>query len=235
MIGGMAIPGVRPAAALLLLAAAVAGCAPGPPAEAGEPDPAASGPGGVRADGLGDEPPDEPYGGGPAEGPRIGPRPCFDGLRVEPRITDAAMGLRAFTVALVNCGTEPYRLEGYPAVAVLDEAGAALAMVVNEGLTVTVLEDEPAVAPVTVAPGEEARTAVFWRSIHTGFDAPLTGRYLTVTPAPGLTPQTVPAHLDLGDTPVADVLPWHLPADPEPVGGRPDPSGTGPSGAPDAP
>jgi hypothetical protein len=199
----MVIRGTSPVVGLVLLLTAVAGCGgdPAPGAGPGEPAPAE-------------------YGADPAERPSLGPEPCFaPGLRVEPRVTEAAMGLRAFTVALVNCGTEPVRLEGYPAAAILDDAGAPLAVEFNEGLTVTHLDSEPAVAPVTIEPGEEASTALFWRNLQTSYEAPLNGSSLTITPGPGHRPQTVPVHIDLGDTGVVDLYPWHL-SEPPPPGGE---------------
>ena len=45
------------------------------------------------------------------------------GLRFEAGRVDGAMGLRAMTLSMTNCGEQPYELNGYPSVSVLDEAG----------------------------------------------------------------------------------------------------------------
>src|SRR5687768_12280452 len=46
---------------------------------------------------------------------------CATGLRFVTGYTDAAMGLRLMSIEMVNCGTQPVELNGYPQVKLLDE------------------------------------------------------------------------------------------------------------------
>lgn len=57
-------------------------------------------------------------------GPGPGPEPseaCSTGIRVTAGPVDAAMGLRAMDVTLLNCGTDTYRVKGYPGLRLLDD------------------------------------------------------------------------------------------------------------------
>ncbi|MGA4838759.1 DUF4232 domain-containing protein [Streptomyces sp. G45] len=78
---------------------------------------------------------DAPRYGTEPSGPPQPSRDCSrkTGPLVEPSPVDAAMGLRAMGVWLTNCGQRPYRLDGYPAVRVLDADGAAVAVRVLKG------------------------------------------------------------------------------------------------------
>jgi hypothetical protein len=103
------------------------------------------------------------------------------GLRVDPGPVDAAMGLRAMTLTLTNCGTRSYEVNGYPVVRVLDETGAPLTGVRTvEGTDkVPMAPDDPGPEPLTLAPGEVARAGLFWRMNAED------GTYLRVAPGKG--------------------------------------------------
>jgi hypothetical protein len=87
------------------------------------------------------------------------------GVRFGTGRVDGAMGLRAMTLTLVNCGERPYRLDGYPFVRVLDETGAPLTGVSTaEGTDkVFMAPESQGPKPLTVAPGETAHAALYWR------------------------------------------------------------------------
>ncbi|MEU0659785.1 DUF4232 domain-containing protein [Streptomyces lavendulocolor] len=132
------------------------------------------------------------------------------GVRVEAGTTEAAMGLRALGLVLHNCGAEPFRVSGYPEVAVLGERGEALEVTVREGSNV-----DSTARPSTflLAPGQRARASAVWRNTVTRTDVVATnGTHLRVTPGAGAAAQTVaPADggpLDLGNTGTLEVTPW---------------------------
>ncbi|MGW7264633.1 DUF4232 domain-containing protein [Streptomyces sp. NPDC054842] len=87
------------------------------------------------------------------------------GVRFRTGPVNAAMGLRATTLTLTNCGTRPYALDGYPVVRVLDEEGAPMAGVRTVAGTdeVPMAPREPGPRPLTLAPGESAEAGLYWR------------------------------------------------------------------------
>ncbi|MFJ8510859.1 DUF4232 domain-containing protein [Streptomyces avermitilis] len=103
------------------------------------------------------------------------------GLRVDTGPVDAAMGLRAMTLTLTNCGKRSYEVNGYPSVRVLDEAGTPLPGVRTvEGTDkVFMAPHDPGPDPLTLAPGETARAGLYWRM---GAED---GTYLRVAPKTG--------------------------------------------------
>lgn len=109
------------------------------------------------------------------------------GVRLATGPVDAAMGLRATTLTLTNCGDRPYELNGYPSVRVLDEAGAPLAGVRTvEGTDeVFMAPDDPGPEPLTLGPGESAAADLYWRM------AAEDGAYLRVVPRKGRDTVTV--------------------------------------------
>ncbi len=128
------------------------------------------------------------------------------GVLVRASGINAAMGLRAMGLELVNCGVRTYRVRGYPLVRVLDAGYAPLDLdVINGRSAVTALASvDAAPRTVTLRPGESAWATLVWRT--TARD----GVHLTVTPAPGQPPQTVTPEggIDLGDTGRLGVGPW---------------------------
>jgi hypothetical protein len=131
------------------------------------------------------------------------------GLLLRVGEVSGAMGLRALGIELVNCGTRPYAVQGYPDVRILDVDGRPLDLqVFHGGSAIAAVEsvDAPPL-PVTVKPGASAWATVLWRTTaRDGVDlqvAPLPGRpWLTVRPGGGI---------DLGDTGRLGVGPWTAP------------------------
>ncbi|WP_344859235.1 DUF4232 domain-containing protein [Planomonospora alba] len=128
--------------------------------------------------------------------------------------TDAAMGLRALSVELVNCGTRPYRLNGYPVLQVLDGERRPLDVEVAEGSSSIALIDgfDAPPRPLTLAPGETAVAGLVWRNTLLGSTAPpARGAYLRIAPAEGRAAHTVRRTVDLGTTGRLGVTAWHRP------------------------
>ncbi len=144
--------------------------------------------------------------------------PCDTGLRFTTNGTSAAMGLRLMSVEVVNCGTQPVQLNGYPQVKLLDEQWQPLDVQIIEGSggisRIDGFDDPP--QPITVQPGERAKSAFLWRNTHTSIDPPQVGSHVDIAAAPGGTVQTlIPVapethiNIDLGSTGRMGVRAWY--------------------------
>ncbi|MFS8201367.1 DUF4232 domain-containing protein [Streptomyces sp. CWNU-52B] len=136
------------------------------------------------------------------------------GLRFEADQGDAAMGLRAMGLDVTNCGDRPYRLNGYPAVTVLDSSRDPFPGVRTvEGTDkVFMAPHDPGPRALTLAPGESAHASLYWRMNNTS------GVYLRVAPKKGDATVTVqpPYPLDIGPENVLGTTAWQ-PARPRSV------------------
>ncbi|MDX8047955.1 DUF4232 domain-containing protein [Lentzea sp. BCCO 10_0798] len=143
---------------------------------------------------------------------------CETGLRFTANGTGAAMGLRMMSVEVTNCGSEPLELNGYPQVKVLDAQHEQLDVAILEGsggiAAIEGFDDAP--QPITVAPGESAKSAFLWRNTHASVDPPLVGKHVDIAAAAGDTWQPlVPTSqqgsilIDLGSTGRIGVQAWH--------------------------
>ncbi|GAA2076588.1 DUF4232 domain-containing protein [Actinomadura alba] len=138
------------------------------------------------------------------------------GVAITPAPVDAAMGLRAMRIDLLNCGTAPYTLQGYPAVRVLDADRRPLDVTVLDG-TAKISRIERFDGPpkrVTAAPGGHLAAVVVWRNSVTDVEvSAATGRYLEIAPADGRPAQTVTPEggIDLGTTGRLAVSAWTTP------------------------
>jgi hypothetical protein len=125
---------------------------------------------------------------------------------------DAAMGLRAAGIELVNCGAVPVTMNGYPDVRVLDDDRAPLPVAVvhgSAGIALIPNFDTPP-APVTAAPGARLVAGLLWRNrVDMGGDV-VKGTYLEIVPAPGQPAQTIrpDGPIDLGTTGRLGVTAW---------------------------
>lgn len=97
------------------------------------------------------------------------PGPCpASGARVDMGPVETAMFARAVVLTLVNCGTEPYRVDGYPSVRVFDENGDRLPVPVNPGRSMF----GPDLGPesVVLKPGGTMKSVLAWVSTKEGGD-----------------------------------------------------------------
>ncbi|MER7417855.1 DUF4232 domain-containing protein [Micromonospora peucetia] len=133
------------------------------------------------------------------------------GVRISSPGTSAAMGLRALGLELVNCGTKPYPLNGYPVPRLLDGDGGPIPVQVIEGAKgITSGFDAPP-RPLTLRPGERAGAAVLWRNLVTDSTVVATnGEGLEIAPAVGQPAQVVDTDgpIDLGNTGRIGVSAW---------------------------
>jgi hypothetical protein len=140
------------------------------------------------------------------------------GVRVTVGVEDAAMGLRVVGLKLTNCGEEPYRLDGYPAVRVFDAEGQPLDVRVRHGAEgiATIDRFELPPEPLTLQPGDVAETHLAWRNTDTSGGASAVGQTVEVAPEAGRPWQPVELdgrfpqglHLDSGDTGTLGVSAW---------------------------
>ncbi|MGW1881354.1 DUF4232 domain-containing protein [Streptomyces sp. NPDC001970] len=137
---------------------------------------------------------------------------CPDtGVRVSAGMVTAAMGLRAMTVTLTNCGERDQRLNGYPDVRVRDVDRKRMNVTVLKGPGPITTLDDPGPHPVTLRAGESAYSVFVWR--YSAVD-PATRRgsgvYVEIAPAAGGDRQTVEPEggLDVGDTGLLGTTAW---------------------------
>jgi len=137
------------------------------------------------------------------------------GVLITPGSGDAAMGLRVVGIDLVNCGTRPYRLDGYPSVRALDKTRAPLKVRTLRGLypiTGPLGAWSKPPKPVVLSPGEHAQAVIAWRNTYDNIThPPVVGPYASIAPSSGEAVQviTVPeGGLDLGSTGRLAVSPW---------------------------
>jgi hypothetical protein len=86
------------------------------------------------------------------------------GVAVSAGPVDAAAGLRAVTLTLVNCGSAPHAVEGYPGLSLLDEQRHVIHVRVIEEPDPVGSGAAPAPAPVTLAPRRQAHAVLLWRN-----------------------------------------------------------------------
>ncbi|MFJ8668835.1 DUF4232 domain-containing protein [Streptomyces sp. NPDC093600] len=133
------------------------------------------------------------------------------GLRVSTGAVNASMGLRAMPVTLTRCGTGEQRLNGYPDVRVRDVEGRPMDVTVLKGPEPITSLDDPGPHPVTLRPGESARSVFVWR--YSAVDAATlrgSGVHVDIAPAAGAPRQTVQPDggLDIGETGLLGTTAW---------------------------
>ncbi|MFG2332425.1 DUF4232 domain-containing protein [Streptomyces sp. NPDC048604] len=161
------------------------------------PAPSVAAPGGVRT--------------APSPSAPAGPACPAPGIRVSSGMVTAAMGLRAMPVTLTNCGSADQKVDGYPDVQVRDVDRRRMDVTVLKGTGPITTLDDPGPRPVTLKPGESARSMFVWR--YSAVD-PATGAgsgvYVEIAPAAGVARQTVVPEggLDIGDTGLLGTTSW---------------------------
>ncbi|MFA1549223.1 DUF4232 domain-containing protein [Actinomadura chokoriensis] len=131
-----------------------------------------------------------------------------EGISIGMGEVSAAMGLRAATIKLRNCGDRPYRLNGYPELRVLSADRQPFDVTIVQGTT-QIKDGGP--KPLTIRPGGSAVFGIVWRNLVTDpTTTAVAGRYLEVRPAPGRPVVIVEADgpLDLGNTGRLEETAW---------------------------
>ncbi|WP_348519315.1 DUF4232 domain-containing protein [Blastococcus sp. TF02-09] len=133
----------------------------------------------------------------PASGARVGVGPV-----------DAATGERAVTLSLVNCGSAPHPVTGYPGLELLDEERQPIEVEVVETPDPIGTGAVTGPTPLTLGPGQRAQAVLLWRNTVELGAANTPGSYLAVTPSPQEQLQVVALQVDLGTTGRLTVGPW---------------------------
>ncbi|MFE9019221.1 DUF4232 domain-containing protein [Streptomyces sp. NPDC007808] len=147
----------------------------------------------------------------PADEASTASGPCpASGVHVYADRGDAALGLRVVGLHLVNCGTRPYRLDGYPELELLDEehdfVDSVRILHGTERIS-PAAGGEGGPRPVVLRPGEAALAGLAWRNT-TGAGEPVNAPYVRVRAKPGAPAVTVVPEFDLGTTGRLGVGPW---------------------------
>ena len=138
------------------------------------------------------------------------------GVTITPGEVDGAMGLRAMSIEMVNCGTGSYPVRGYPVVRVLDADRKPLAVEVGHGSAPITTPDAYDAAPqlVTLGPGDKVVARLVWRNTVTDSTVPAaSGSYLEIAPSEGTPAQIVAPRggIDLGNTGRLGLSAWARP------------------------
>jgi hypothetical protein len=131
-------------------------------------------------------------------------------VRIQAGARDAGAGARTLELDLMNCGSAPYTLTGYPDIQVLDSDRRPLEIVVTHQPPISNDGRTPSLRTIHLTPGHGALVLLEWHNTVT--DAtPVTGRYLKVTARAGDEPQLVELgrDMDLGTTGTLKVSPWN--------------------------
>ncbi|WP_116043261.1 DUF4232 domain-containing protein [Amycolatopsis palatopharyngis] len=144
----------------------------------------------------------------PSEPANPEPKACPDsGVRHEAGQVEAALGHRAVVLTLVNCGSVPRVVTGYPAVAVLDPAGVPVDVEVRHDSSYMAIDPGP--KTIELDPGDSLLSVVAWSATVTDGESE-TGAALAVSSLPGQKPQTLEVETDLGTTGEIEVTAWDV-------------------------
>ncbi|MGV9878853.1 DUF4232 domain-containing protein [Streptomyces sp. NPDC003006] len=138
--------------------------------------------------------------------------PCpKSGLSVSPGMVTAAMGLRAMSVTLTNCGKGVRELNGYPDIRVRGVDRQLFDVTVLKGTEPVTTMDDPGPSRVRLRPGESAYTSLVWR--YSAVDAATkrgSGVYVEIGPAKGAPRRTIEPEggLDIGETGMLGTTAW---------------------------
>ncbi|GAA5194074.1 hypothetical protein GCM10023322_57580 [Rugosimonospora acidiphila] len=135
------------------------------------------------------------------------PPPCpASGVRIVPEDPQAAAGTRTLELDLVNCGSQPYTVGGYPSIQVLSADRRPFAVTVTHR---PAFGASPDPGTITASPGHGPFVILEWHDIVTN-GTPVTGAYLQIVPREGDPAQLVvpPRPIDLGTTGTLQTTPW---------------------------
>ncbi|SCG57516.1 Protein of unknown function [Micromonospora coxensis] len=158
----------------------------------------------------------------PTSSPTTAPPPDHcppGGVRITALGGNAAMGLRAMGIELVNCGSTPYRLKGWPVPSLRDVDGDPIEVRIVQGARgITAGFDAPP-RQLVLRPGERAGAALIWRNlVDNPTVPPADGRFLEVAPVAGrpTVPVDLGSSIDLGNTGRLGVSAWTRREEPAP-------------------
>ncbi|MET8690037.1 DUF4232 domain-containing protein [Streptomyces sp. NPDC004732] len=139
------------------------------------------------------------------------PRCPKSGVSMSPGMVTAAMGLRAMSVTMTNCGDGAREVDGYPDIRVRGLDRELFDVTVLKGTEPVTTMDDPGPSRVVLGPGESAYTSLVWR--YSAVDAATrrgSGVYVEIGPAKGAPRQTIEPDggLDIGETGMLGTTAW---------------------------
>ncbi|MEV4973002.1 DUF4232 domain-containing protein [Streptomyces scopuliridis] len=138
-----------------------------------------------------------------------GPGRCLaSGVAFSHGEVNAALGIRAVSIRLRNCGTKPYRVNGYPEIGVLDEDRDRVGLKLIHGNESTGAADDQGPRELTLAPGESVVSVLQWNNRITESGAHATGSHVVIAAAPDEERDTLPLSLDIGSDGELRVTAW---------------------------
>ncbi|MEU6820280.1 DUF4232 domain-containing protein [Streptomyces atriruber] len=139
------------------------------------------------------------------------PRCPKSGVTMSPGMVTAAMGLRAMSVTMTNCGDTARDVKGYPDIRVRGLDRELFDVTVLKGTEPVTTMDDPGSHRVVLRPGESAYTSLVWR--YSAVDASTrrgSGVYVEIGAAKGAPRQTIEPDggLDIGETGMLGTTAW---------------------------
>ncbi|MEV5982544.1 DUF4232 domain-containing protein [Streptomyces sp. NPDC052114] len=133
------------------------------------------------------------------------------GVTTAPGMVTAAMGLRAMSVTVTNCGKDVRVLNGYPDIRVRGVDRQLFDVTVLKGTEPVTTMDDPGPRRVELEPGESAYTSLVWR--YSAVDAATrsgSGVYVEIGTAKGAPRRTIEPDggLDIGETGMLGTTAW---------------------------
>jgi hypothetical protein len=119
---------------------------------------------------------------------------------------DPALGHRAATIKLTNCGPKTLTVDGYPEVAVLNAKRARFKLTVAHGSSYMAIDPGP--TRIRLAKGESVLASVAWSNTVTSGDDNK-GSYYAISWRQGVAPVIWPEYIDTGTTGKITLTAWN--------------------------
>jgi uncharacterized protein DUF4232 len=119
---------------------------------------------------------------------------------------DPALGHRAVTVKLTNCGSKTLVVEGYPEVAVLNARREKFKLTVAHGSSY--MATDPGPTRIRLARGKSVLASVAWSNTVTYGDNQ-SGAYFAISWRKGVPPVIWPEYVDIGTTGKITLTAWN--------------------------
>ena len=139
--------------------------------------------------------------------PTLPPTTCPpSGAAITVSVVDPALGHRAVTVTLTNCGSKTLTINGYPEVAVLNEKRKPFKLTVAHGSSY--MATDPGPTRIRLAPGKTVLASIAWSNTVTYGDNNK-GSYFAISWRKGVAPVIWPEYVDIGTSGKITLTAWN--------------------------
>jgi len=139
--------------------------------------------------------------------PTLPPVTCPpSGAGITVSVVDPALGHRAVTVTLTNCGSKTLTINGYPDVAVLNEKRTPFKLTVAHGSSY--MATDPGPTRIRLAKGKTVLASIAWSNTVTYGDNNK-GSYFAISWKKGVAPVIWPEYVDIGTTGKITLTAWN--------------------------